>query len=101
MRKLPCWTDEGARRDIVEALLLRPAVVHDTDNELVMAQICANRWPCAEMAEILDIARRHYGVPAASQTPAATHAPVVALSPPPAPPTAPTLTWADVEALLR
>jgi hypothetical protein len=39
--------DEGARRDIVAALLLRPAVVHDTDNELVMAQICANRWPCA------------------------------------------------------
>jgi hypothetical protein len=40
-------------------------------------------------------------VPSASQTPAATHAPVVALSPLPAPPTAPTLTWADVEALLR
>jgi hypothetical protein len=53
--------DEGARRDIVEALLLRPAVVHDTDNELVMAQICASRWPCAETAEILDIARQHYG----------------------------------------
>jgi hypothetical protein len=53
--------DHGARRDIVEALLLRPAVVHDTDNELVMAQICASRWPCAETAEILDIARRHYG----------------------------------------
>jgi hypothetical protein len=29
--------DEGARRDIVAALLLRPAVVHDTDNEVVMA----------------------------------------------------------------
>jgi hypothetical protein len=62
----------------VEALLLRPVVVHDTDKELVMAQICARRWPCAETAEILDVARRHYGVPSASQPPAAAHAPVVA-----------------------
>jgi hypothetical protein len=53
--------DEGARRDIVAALLLRPAVVHDTDNELVMAHLCARRWPCAATAEILDIARRHHG----------------------------------------
>jgi hypothetical protein len=61
--------DEGARRDIVDALLLRPVSVYDTDNELIWAQICASRWPCAETAEILDVARRHYGVPAASRTP--------------------------------
>jgi hypothetical protein len=69
--------DEGARRDIVEALLLRPVAVYDTDSELTWAQICASRWPCAETAEILDVARRHYGVPSVSRTPAATPAPVV------------------------
>jgi hypothetical protein len=52
--------DEGARRDIVEALLRHPAVVHDANEELVMAQLCARRWPCAETAEILELARRHY-----------------------------------------
>jgi hypothetical protein len=48
--------DEDVRRDFVEALLRHPAVVHDTDHELSMAQLCDRRWPCAHTAEILDIA---------------------------------------------